>query len=327
MIGRNTIHIAFGFDHKYVMPCGVAIVSICEHTGSYIMFHALVSSDVACEDRKRLEGIVHSYKNAITYYDVDKCQFSHLPEVCHITRSTYNRFLIPKMLSADIKKVLYLDTDLIAVQSLEPLWNIELKPDEPVAMAIDARCSGVRQHNAINLPLSESYYNAGVMLMNLECWRKENISDKCIDSIMNYNWPWLDQDALNVVLRGRIKKLHLKYNLQMAFVRCLEKDWEIERDLYFTEVYVAKDDPVIIHYSEETKPWHDNYTHPEEWLKYKALSPWKDMPLEIKPKPAIFARELLTLLERNGIANNRILLRLLHLQLRILLKLLKIQYL
>lgn len=274
-MSTDTIHIALGFDQNYVMPCGITIVSICENTPCDIHFHAIIAEDVSDENKQKIESVVKKYSKKITFYTIEGTQFDQLPANAHISRSTYNRFLIPDLLSSDIKKVLYVDTDIVAVKSLVSLWETELLDNEPAAMAIDARCSGVKEHNAIDIPLSQPYYNAGILLMNLECWRKENISRQCIDKIVEHNYPWMDQDALNVVIGNRVKKLHVRYNLQTPFMVEPESDWEVERSLYFDEIFMGKENPVILHYSQGRKPWQNGCNYSGIWLQCKNISPWK----------------------------------------------------
>lgn len=284
LAGGEKIQIAFGFDCNFIMQIGITIISICENTHENILFHALISSNVTPEHCMTIEQIVKSYNQHIVFYTIDSEAFNSMPENAHITHSTYNRLLIPKLIPQDIHKVIYLDGDIIVSSSLLSLWQIELDDDTPAAASIDARGSGVIQHNGCDIPLSQIYFNAGVLLYNVDYWRKNRIGEKCINYITESKCPWMDQDAINHVIGSKIKYIHPKYNLQMAFVRSKENEWCVEKAKFFNEIREAIANPVIYHYSEESKPWHAEYTHPGEWLKYKALSPWKNVELVSKNK-------------------------------------------
>jgi len=276
---NEIIHIAFGFDKNYAMPCGVAILSVCKTTPGPICFHALIAEDVTEDIRNRMEGMVLHYGNSIVFHVVDPSSFCGMSEFMYFSRSVYNRLFIPEILPSDVDKVLYLDSDIIAVASLRSMWEIELGEDVPAAMAYDSGCSNVKFHNRTGIPLSRPYFNSGVIMMNLPCWRKEDICHQIVRDINEHHYTLVDQDALNVVIGPRVKALHLKYNLQVTLIKGTEEDWILEKDKYFDLVYEAKAEPVIIHYIEGLKPWHEGCPYAEEWLQVKSLSPWKDAPL------------------------------------------------
>ena len=276
---NETMHIAFGFDKNCVMPCGVAMLSICMNTPGPILFHAVLDDDVTDESRKILEDIALSHGNRMLFYKADTSAFQEYSGLPYITRSTLLRLILPDLIPADVTKILYLDTDILAVGSLEPLWNMELGLEEPAAMVVDSAGSSVIFHNPIDIPLSQPYYNAGVMLMNLECWRKESIGTECIRELSEKNYRCADQDVINKVIGHRVKPAHLRFNLQITFIKYPEANWYVEKEKYFSEVREAKENPAIIHYIGEGKPWHYGNVNNAEWLKYKALSPWKNEPL------------------------------------------------
>jgi len=276
---EEMMHIAFGFDNNYSMPCGVAVTSVCETTPGPICFHALIAEDVTEDTKQKLESVVLSHGNKICFYDVSPSSFSDIPDPTCISKSAYNRLLIPDILPGDVEKVIYLDSDLVILRSLREMWDIQLVEDEPAAMAIDSGCSNVKFHNRIGIPLSQAYYNSGVMLMNLRYWRREQIGRKCIRKAEENNYPLVDQDAINVVIGSKVRNLHLRFNLQIFLLLRPEDEWLIDKSRYFNQVYEAKERPVVIHFVEGLKPWHEGCRHAEEWRAFKAMSPWKDVPL------------------------------------------------
>lgn len=276
---NDTIHIAFGFDQNYAMPCGVAMTSVCENTPGPICFHALIADDVSDETRRKIESVALSHGNRVFFYVIDQAALSGVPDPVCFSKSAYNRLLIPDLLPQDVTKVIYLDSDIVVLRSLRPMWDIELKEDEPAAMAVDCGCSNVKFHNRIGIPLSQPYCNSGVILMNLSCWRSEQIGQKCINRQKECNYPLVDQDPMNCVIGSRVKNLHLRFNLQVFFLLRPEDEWLLDKSRFFSQVYEAKEAPVIIHFADGLKPWHEGCPHAEEWLKYKSMSPWRDVPL------------------------------------------------
>lgn len=275
----NTIHIAFCFDQNYSMPCGVSMTSICENTPGPICFHALIAGNVT-EDAKEMIGkAVSTHGNQVVFYEIDEKKIENLSEFMYFSKSVYYRFMIPELLPEDVTRVLYLDSDVLCVKSLRPLWEIEMDDGVPAAMAYDSGCSNVKFHNRTGIPLTRPYYNNGVILMNLTCWRKEGIAMKCIKSMEENHFVLVDQDAMNVVIGERVKSMPLQFNCQIRFMITPEDDWMLEKDKYFDQIREAINDPALIHYTESVKPWHQNCQFAKDWLKYKAISPWKKTPL------------------------------------------------
>lgn len=275
---NDNIQIALGLDDNYVMQSGVAITSICINTNHLITFHLVLSGNVTDKSKETIRNLVNSYGNNIFFYDIDDTLFVNMPETMHINKAAYNRLLLSEILPQNITKVLYLDGDIIALNSIEPLWNINLEIDTPYAAAIDVRCQDITFQNAIDIPHSQYYCNNGVLLINIQCWRKEKLSQQCLDYIRRTKCRWMDQDAVNHVMGHRVRRLHLKYNLQMAFVRKPKNEWYVDKS-FCNEIEEAIANPVILHFSEGEKPWQEKYSHANEWLKYKELSPWKNTPL------------------------------------------------
>ncbi len=279
----NTIHIAFCFDQGYVIPTGVAMYSICVNTPGPVCFHALVSSDVPDEAKQMMESMAISHGKEIDFHVIDSSSvektFSNA-YVTHISKSTYYRFLLPDVLPSDVPKIIYLDGDLVTLGSLRPLWETELAPDEPAAIACDMMADDVILHNRLGTPLSQPYFNCGVMVINLGCWRMEGLGAICLEQARTHSYELMDQDVVNVLLGHRIKRLHFKYNCLSEYTLTPEKSWKVSREKYFDEIHEALTQPVIVHFIGCRKPWHKGYPLASEWLEYKAASPWKDLPMQ-----------------------------------------------
>src|SRR5207249_2600441 len=60
-----------------------------------------------------------------------------------------------------------------------------------------------------------AYFNAGLMLINTNVWREEQIGRRAIQLIGTSEPPlkWLDQDALNMLIRERWRELDERWNV------------------------------------------------------------------------------------------------------------------
>ena len=114
-----------------------------------------------------------------------------------------------------------------------------------------------------NMPTDFFYFNSGVIVIDLDRWRKRNIEEKLFVFIRNNpDKLWVaDQDPLNVILIGECVPLAQKYNFTPAL----------------TNPHREKD-PIIVHFSGGTKPWYllSALPHREDYIKYANMTPWKN---------------------------------------------------
>lgn len=271
----ETIEIAACTDHRYIMPTGVMIHSVCKNNKDQkVRFHIIVDESVTEEDRNDLRDVAE--RNAIHFYEVDSQLFRSMPVILYISRATYYRLLIPQILSEDIHKVLFLDCDIIVRHSLLPLWETDVD-GYALAAVPDDLDSVIATYNRLKYPPRLGYFNAGVLLLNLRYWRANNIHSEIQTYMKNHFEDILfsDQDILNYVLRERKRPLPIKYNLQTAFLfiprHCGCDYWKYEK-----EILEARKDPVIVHFT-AGKPWKEGCYHPYQstFLKYQDETKWK----------------------------------------------------
>ena len=269
------IEIVLCVDHRFIMPAGVMIYSVCKNNKNEdVRFHVVVDESVTEEDKDDLREVAERY--VVQFYKVDSRAFSSMPLLPNLTHAAYYRLLIPQILPGDINKVLYLDSDIIVRHSLLSLWETDID-GYAVAAVNDFLESIIRTYNRLKYPPYLGYFNSGVLLLNLKYWRANDVHSEIISFMKNHYEDILfcDQDILNYVLRERKKCLPIKYNLQTCFLlvldRCDFDYWKYEHD-----VLEARKDPVILHYT-YTKPWQKGSFHPFQstFIKYQAETKWK----------------------------------------------------
>jgi len=277
----HMMHIAFCTDTNYIMPTGVAMISVCENNqDESICFHLVItdegtSPDEVDEKVKPLVDIVEKYGKE---YKVYRLSSETLKEfICsgadYISTTAFARMFLPRLLDNTINKVLYLDCDIIVNDSLKQLWETELANDCPLAAAIDATGLlhyGIFENKTGNLQI---YFNSGVLLINLSCWRKEELTQETISCALNYNFNLLDQDVLNYLFCDRFYELSPTYNYQILYdlpdnYTVPKRQLEIVKKVY--------QNPVIIHYISNNKPWKQEICPRRNvWEKYLSFSIWK----------------------------------------------------
>lgn len=167
----------------------------------------------------------------------------------HISKATYFRFFIEDYLSNDIKNLIYLDCDIICVQNPEQILNSYINKLNNSDLVIASSVEYLKNNETIELfdrlkLKSDSYFNAGVMVINYDKWRHENLKNKLLDlmnKIANDINFW-DQDVLNKYFDGQYLEMthFLNFNLNNEQSYIANK---VNRNVVF------------VHYSGSSKPW------------------------------------------------------------------------
>ena len=198
--------IVLAADAAYAMPLATTLRSITDanRDGWPLSIH-IISDDIASATRQRVLDSLPRSSVSIHWHPVDLGPVRGFATADHISKMTYARFLIPEIFPKSVSKVLYLDTDLLALANLEPLWetNLEGAVVGAVLDTLDAKIKG----NMAGLeyaPRVGSYFDAGVLLIDVDRWREEGVSSRALEYLArNPCSPYSDQDALNVVCDGR----------------------------------------------------------------------------------------------------------------------------
>lgn len=273
------MNIALCTDEKYAYPCGVCITSILknnkdEECNIYILTPGLKENTIA-----RFNLLAKTYHKKIEIIIIDDSLFANLKICPRFPISIYYRFLLPQLLKTE--KVLYLDCDIIVTGNLRKLWDTDIS---------NYACGVIEDQNSDDITIQNrleqyrDYFNSGVLLINLNYWRKNKTSSTLVDFISNNPEKCLypDQDALNYILGDKVLFLEYRYNYQEQML--LPKEGQFLHKNKWKNLLETKEIPTIIHYTGGIKPWIKNCSHPlkTEFIKYKNISNWNDF--KIKPK-------------------------------------------
>lgn len=243
----NTIHLMLSFNKGYITPLLVLLTSIFEsNKENTFCIHSVAR--VSDEDKDAIRKFVLNNGSEIFFYEVDNALVSSfvLPnnKDTHLTSDTYNRLFIPKLIPQAIKRILHIDIDTVVVGNLNEIYTVDMGTF-PAAAVPDA---GMPARPDLGIFSSNDYFNAGVLLINLEQWKQQEISEKTIEVVINYPEMiegYVDQDALNFVLKNNWFKLDRRFNLMGMYS---PKDLLIEQQDEYLQ------DKVIIHFN-GPKPW------------------------------------------------------------------------
>lgn len=270
------MHFAFNIDSKYVQHCAVTLVSIFENNREENIAIHIIARGLPDTDKEVLRGITEKYHNEIFFYEPDMKLlegFDIRKFSKRISIATYYRCILSQILPDTIHKIIYLDCDIVVLGSIRPLWDIPLE-GFGVAAVEDMGCKEPERYEILKYPMEYSYFNAGVLLINLDYWRENNIAQACIDYYHQYPERILynDQDLLNSVLYKNKVLIDMKWNVQDAFYRT---NSPVIRSHDNTRIEALLH-PVILHYTNR-KPWNYDSQHPlrDKYFEYLDLTPWK----------------------------------------------------
>ncbi len=242
-----------------------------------------------------LEGIAESLRGLSVSLSVIRPGLNDVSDLVtshHITHTAYLRLLAARLLPREIEKVIYLDSDVMVRDDLTELWEMPLGDNYCLAVTdvscpfVDARevrdseiqaakpymnaLQPIGNWQQLGLDGAANYFNSGVMVLNLDKWRRDGVEEKllrCLRENEAYVWCW-DQYALNVVFAGRWGRLPLRWNQGAhAFEYPNAKLAPFDSD----EFLAMRDRPAIVHFTTEFKPWDFESTHPLRSRFYEQL--------------------------------------------------------
>jgi lipopolysaccharide biosynthesis glycosyltransferase len=213
----SLVPLVFASDESYAMPLTTALRSVVETKRTPEPLEIYILYDRFDLRIQTMVGKSLPVDSALLHWvPVDLTRFAAYSTSSYISVLTYARLLIAELLPPSIRKVLYLDVDILVCDDLTPLLQTDL---EGIAIGavpdrLDKRLKAGETIWTQDLPRVQDYFNAGVLLMDLERWRAEQISEKALDYLKEHpKTPLSDQDALNVVCDGRWKQLNARWNV------------------------------------------------------------------------------------------------------------------
>jgi lipopolysaccharide biosynthesis glycosyltransferase len=278
------INVCITIDDNYVQHAAVTLTSLFVNNDSIHFNIFIIHSSITIKNQVRLEREILKYNAKIKFLNIDKQNFKDAVLYFHFTVAIYYRLLIAEILPKDISKVIYLDADLVFRNKIDYLLNIDLRGYSHAAVE-NARISSETK-SRLGLGSNSKYFNAGVLMINLEYWRVNKISHKCLLYLKEYKDKIVmgDQDVLNVVLENQWLQLPYIWNAQEAFY--LDKFDYINLKLTKEEYTEIVKNPYVLHFTGSDKPWFIENNHPlkVEYYKYLAMTNWRNYkPVSRKP--------------------------------------------
>ena len=268
------MNILFSSDDKYAYHLMVSIKSILSFNDKCINFYVF-DLGISTENKNIALQILNSSKSNIIFIPVDINDFKNFPEnIGYISLATYARLKAVDYLPTDLNKIIYLDVDLLVFDDLTPLWEINIEK-YGVAACFDSFIEYERPEHKYTISLSRQnyYFNAGVMIFNLDLWREIDVFNRSLDWLAKYGEKaiYQDQDILNGIFKNNIYYLDCRFNFMPNQLERIKKyrsgKLDILDDIEKTTMPVA-----ISHFCGPEKHWHSDCHHFKMHYYYILLS-------------------------------------------------------
>lgn len=254
---NKTVPIVFSVNETYIYYCYLAIYSLIKHANTERKYDIRVlETDLSAGSKAMLEKL--SCPNiSIKCMNIKKLAAgADLRGISFLSAETYYRLFIP-LLMPEYDKVLYLDSDILICRDVANLYDIELN-GYVAAFVKDAETVWLESHAKELAGLDyKKCFNAGVFLLDCRKFEDEKIREKALELLhTDYErerriYVYADQDLLQITLHGKVLFVDDRWNFQFQYLWRKEVLYQKCRERY-EKTY---QDPWIIHYAGDRKPW------------------------------------------------------------------------
>ena len=213
------INVMFAGNEKVFGGMTITLLSMVKHTkcpiNAYLLTMKLDEIDkrfvpISEEQRKSLEKILTEVnpKSSLKLIDLTDLFKEKMIDSVNI-RSKFTPYSMLRLfadLLPDIPdKVIYLDTDVVVNNDIEPFFNMDIENYELAAVKDAFNWSDPKRW------FMKFYFNAGVLLLNIKKIKETKMFEKTRKYCRYRKMLYMDQDALNLSAK-KVLRLPLKYN-------------------------------------------------------------------------------------------------------------------
>lgn len=273
-IGLTSIHISTSFSESRIQDVIIHLTSAIQHmsSSSFLHIHLMNTDNFTLETFSKLMSMVHKMNNntEIIVYNAQqsKSDFKMREDKAEKFQKEYARLYALKAVK-NTQKLIMLNIDNVMIEKdLSELFETDLN---------DIYVRGVPEVPGLKYKVDwmdnylfdkSDYINGDVLLVNLECCRREDFYNKAMELNNNDFYSKVEdpvQDIINVIMRKKIIFLNLKFNKYNFYENSEDKNdetkWysvaaesikygEKSNHFYSKEELLASDsDPFIINYA------------------------------------------------------------------------------
>jgi lipopolysaccharide biosynthesis glycosyltransferase len=288
MPNQQPIAVVSAANRLYAMPLAVMMTSVvCNAKSGRDLDFYIIEGGIDPGLREKVETSVLQNKAgsgnvSFHWIALDEAVVKNLPgagHVAHITPETYAKVLAPDLLPANCHRVISLDSDLIVLADVADLFDALDDRHTLAAVSnvffpyvsspfLNTSIPVVFNHVELGIPATNRYFQAGVLVINVDLWRERKITSRIIDYLESNRARvyFHDQGGLNAVLFDQWMRLDQRWNQTSTILQpehwkspaYTKSDWRKVRN-----------DPFIVHYTGPDKPWNPGYKRPRSSFFYQ----------------------------------------------------------
>ena len=286
---ENGVPIVLSANNKFAPYLDVMIRSIAANASENRKYDIIILyNDISEKNRGLISWAVKEYENisirfirVCEYFDADKLFVDQ-----HLSVETYYRLIIPEIMPG-YHKILYLDCDMVVNHDVAELYDMDLQgciigaaKDIDVAGQVNLKQNDWGKYAVEQLGLDKpfDYFQAGVLILNLDKLRQTASSEEMIQMALTHSYRCHDQDILNIVCKNQVYYIPQQWNTLMDWQEPGRSRMQIlkmaPRALY-EEYDAARKKPYMIHFAGYQKPWDVvDCDMAEYFWEYAKLSPY-----------------------------------------------------
>lgn len=265
------MNIIFSCDNNYAPYLATTISSVLNNNKKQKIKFYILDLGIQESSRQIIQLLVNKFNCQIEFINISANDFVNLPKtIDYISIATYARLKLAQYIT-DIKRAIYLDVDTLVNDNLLPLWETDLQ-DKWVGACFDAfieyDCPMYKQ--TIGLNDEQKYFNAGVLLIDLEKWRTADIYGDAIQWLRQYQdiIQYQDQDILNGLFKDKVLYLNTRFNFMPTQRERLKRS-KTNSKIMPNDFEIPVMPIAIYHYCGPHKAWHRECTHMKASLYLK----------------------------------------------------------
>lgn len=248
-------------DSNYIEPLHVMLYSLMLNNPKDIFDVYMIYSNITDRELTGLKQVLQQAGSDLIPIYVEAEAFAEAPVLKHYTKAMYYRLLAFELLPSSLKRILYLDPDILVINSIDGLYDLDIA-DYLYAGAMHDDLMGITKHiNRVRLKNyeAEAYFNSGVLMMNLEKQRQQ-VKEADIFGFVKAHYAELllpDQDILNGLYGHDIREVDDSiYNYDARKYETYLLESLGERDVDWVIAHT-----VFLHFCGKSKPWQKNYPY------------------------------------------------------------------
>ncbi len=243
-------HIAFCCDDNYLIPACIMLDSLMKKNEDIRFIAHTFTDDLSEKSIEQLKKTLKDGGSKLVLHVLPehaKELIQNAPTLKHISIATYYRLFLPYVIEESVRKVLYLDCDILVRRSVKGLF----RKTDPNTVIVGA--SDINEEDHADRVGVDVYVNTGVLTMDMigirNMYTMESMTEE-ISRIMSQPIKIIlgDQDIINLLFAGHIEKVSNIYNFQ----RLIHKAYCLKN------LSLVKN-TVIAHFITGDKPWNNDY--------------------------------------------------------------------